>query len=172
MTSLLISDIRPILDFASPIWNTGFIRDQKLLESVQRRWTKQVSGLSQLSYADRLSRLNIFSIKGRLLRNDLILCYKIFHNLSTIKHVDLFTMSPHPGTRGHRFKILPRHTNIEARKRFFSHRVISHWNSLPSDVVESTSLALFKSKLSVTLQDVLFSPWSHSKKNFPPHLCI
>ena len=74
MTTLLISDIRPILDFASPVWNTRFEGDTHLLESVQRRWTKEVCGLSPLSYEERLIRLNLLSMRGRLLRADLIQC--------------------------------------------------------------------------------------------------
>lgn len=65
MMSLLISNIRPITDFASPVWNTGFIGDLALLESVQRRWTKQVYDMSLLPYPERLSHLNLFSTKGR-----------------------------------------------------------------------------------------------------------
>ncbi|KAK4309434.1 hypothetical protein Pmani_018931 [Petrolisthes manimaculis] len=45
MKTLFISDVRPLLDFASPVWNTGFLGDMRLLESVQRRWTKQVGDM-------------------------------------------------------------------------------------------------------------------------------
>ena len=34
--------IRPFLEFSSPVWNTGFVGDSRLLESVLRRWTKKV----------------------------------------------------------------------------------------------------------------------------------
>ena len=155
MTTLFISDIRPIIDFASPVWNTGFSGDRDLLESVQRRWTKQVQNLSTLSYYDRLSNLNMFSIKGRLLRTDLILCYKIFNNLSSIKPTDLFELSPYSGNRGHKHKIFVPYTNTEARKRFYSIRVIKFWNSLPSDVVNSTSVNQFKHKLAQHLNTAL-----------------
>lgn len=155
MKSLLISDIRPLIDFASPVWNTGFLGDLNLLESIQRRWTKQVINFSHLSYPERLSNLNFVSIKGRLLRTDLILCYKIFHDLSPIKPLDLFIMSP-LGTRGHNFKIFVPRSQTEARRRFFSCRVIHHWNSLPQSVVNAPTLTQFKTKLAQTLHDTLF----------------
>ncbi|KAK4303435.1 hypothetical protein Pmani_024548 [Petrolisthes manimaculis] len=106
MKTLFISDVRPLLDFASPVWNPGFLGDMRLLESVQRRWTKQVGDMSLLPYPERLKRLDLFSTNGRLLRLDLILCYNIFHDMSVIKPYDLFVMAPHCGTRGHPLKIL------------------------------------------------------------------
>ena len=66
--------IRPPLEFSSTVWNTGYVGDLKLLESVQRRWTKQMDGLQDLSYYDRLELLNQYSVQDRLLRTDLIKC--------------------------------------------------------------------------------------------------
>ena len=152
-----MSMVRPILDFASPIWNLGFLGQNKLLESVQRRWTKQVAGLTDLSYSDRLSALGLFSVKGRLLRQDLIYCYRIFHNLTIISPTDIFIMSPIVVTRGHRFKIQMQHCQIEARRRFFSCRIIPKWNSLPNDIVDAPSLPVFKSRLQAFLGEELYS---------------
>ena len=72
MVVLFVSHIRPISDYCSCIWNVGHVSDLALLETVQRRWAKNVVGFSNLSYAERLRSLNLFSIKGRLLRSDLI----------------------------------------------------------------------------------------------------
>ena len=155
MSSIFSTDIRPLLEFASPIWNTGYTYDLKLLESVQRRWTKQIEGLSTFSYSERLKFLNMYSTKGRLLRQDLIYTYKIFHDLSAIKPSDIFLLAPDIGTRGHRFKIFVQRPQVEARKRFFSHRVVQHWNALPSDVVDSPSLQVFKSRLHLALDNQL-----------------
>ena len=52
MVSLLISHIRPLLEFASCVWNTGFIGDLHLLESVQRTWIRHIARLSHLSYEE------------------------------------------------------------------------------------------------------------------------
>ena len=72
MTTLFVMHARPILDYFSCVWNTGYSRDLKLLKSVQRQWTKNVAGLESIDYAARLRELILFSIKGRLLRADLI----------------------------------------------------------------------------------------------------
>ena len=156
MTAILISDIRPVLDFCSSLWNLGYLGDLKLIESVQRRWTKQIRGLENFSYRERLKELNLYSVKGRLLRCDLILCFKIFNNLSVIQPNDLFTMAPPVGTRGHRYKIQVPQTSIDARRLFFSCRVIKPWNELSSLVVESTSVESFKRALHDFLGERLF----------------
>ena len=70
MSNIFVSDIRPILDFCSSLWNLGYVGNMRMIESVQRRWTRQIGGLEELSYEERLKRLNLYSIKGRLLRCD------------------------------------------------------------------------------------------------------
>ena len=137
--------------------------DTKWLESIQRRWTKQVCGFEELSYAERLERLNLYSVQGRRLRQDLIYCYKIFHDLSVIKPSDIFTLSPAIGTRGHRFKVQVQHVQLEVRRKFFSSRVVLKWNSLPEEVVEAQSLSAFKSGIHSFLHDDLFDyiDWNH-----------
>ena len=72
MKTLFISQVRSIFDYCSPLWNTCYLGDLRLLENVQRRWTKQVDGFSHLSYKERLLSLDLYSIKGRLLRSNLI----------------------------------------------------------------------------------------------------
>ena len=69
MIQVFTTHIRPIIDFCSALWNTGYVGDLRLLESVQRRWTREISGMSNLSYAERLSILDFYSIKGRLYRD-------------------------------------------------------------------------------------------------------
>lgn len=60
MKSLLTSHIRPVLEFCSVVWHTGYVGDTDMLERVQRRWTKDIVGLSHLDYASRLDALGLF----------------------------------------------------------------------------------------------------------------
>ena len=106
MVKLFTTHVCPLLEFASPVWYTGYVTDLSLLESVQRRWTKLISGSESMSYDQRLITLDLCSVKGRLLRADLIKCWKIFNGMSAITPTDLFTMAPARDiTRGHKFKI-------------------------------------------------------------------
>ena len=49
--------VLPIVMYGSPIWNPTLQRDINLLESVQRCFTKQITGLKELPYSDRLKSL-------------------------------------------------------------------------------------------------------------------
>ena len=68
MLAIYKTHIRPLLEFGSTVWNTGYLGDQRLLESVQRRWTKEITGLAALPYSERLRALELYSVHGRLLR--------------------------------------------------------------------------------------------------------
>ena len=156
MRQVFITHIRPIIDFGCVVWNTGYVGDQRMLESVQRRWTKKVCGFADLPYSMRLSLLNLFSIKGRLLRGDLIQVWKIMSgscpSLSGLFESVIYNYC----TRGHSKKIFkPRHST-DVRSRFFSIRVIDLWNSLPEEVVSAQSIQSFKRLLEIHLGPSLF----------------
>ena len=156
LLSIYTLHIRPLIEYGSCLWNTGYIGDLKLLERIQRRWTRSVEGMEELPYWERLRALNLFSLQGRFLRADLILVYKIFHGLCALKPENLFQAANNVHTRGHRFKIYAPLTNLEIRRRFFAVRVVAHWNALGQDTVEATSLESFKSLLHRDLADSLF----------------
>ncbi|KAK3888205.1 hypothetical protein Pcinc_007736 [Petrolisthes cinctipes] len=157
MVTILKSHIRPILEFGSTVWNTGYLGDLRLLESVQRRWTKHIDSLADLPYTNRLKALNLYSVQGRLLRADLIKCWKIFHKQSVISPSDLFSVSPVTATRGHRFKLVKPHIYTECRRRFFSVRCIDHWNFLPDSVVGANTVEAFKRGLHLSLGELLYA---------------
>ena len=81
------------MDFCSNVWNVGYLGDTRLLESVQRRSTTQRADVSHLAYVERLKVLELFSIFGRVLRADLVKCWKIFHSEVDIGLSDGFTIA-------------------------------------------------------------------------------
>ena len=128
--------------------------DSRLLESVQRHWTKQIIGFQDLSYYDRLKSLSLFSVWGRLLRADLILVWKICSGqIPNLSHIFSFS---HSSTRGHPLKIFVCRSSTEQRKRFFSNRVVKIWNNLSHSTVMSSSLSAFKLGLLDDLSELLY----------------
>ena len=49
--------------------------------------------------------------------------------------------------RGHKYKIAAQRGRTVARSAFFSQRVVTSWNKLPDEVVNATSINMFKNWL-------------------------
>jgi len=76
--------LRPHLDYAISAWR-HYQKDIALLEQVQHRSTKMVSGLRNITYEQRLKVLGLTTFETRMVRADLLQVVKILHN---IDHVD------------------------------------------------------------------------------------
>jgi len=59
----------------------------------------------------------------------------------------LFEMSTTDNTRGHSLKIFRHFSRCNPRHYFFSERVVSRWNALPPEAVNTDSLNSFKNCL-------------------------
>ena len=69
--------VRPHLEYAAPVWSPHLVKHKQLLENVQRRATKLVPGLYQLSYPERLKKLKLPTLAYRRARGDMIQMYKL-----------------------------------------------------------------------------------------------
>lgn len=146
-----ITYVRPILEYASVIWNPYFETDILPIEAIQRNFTKQIccrANIPFTSYPDRLRQLNIRSLQYRRTEADLIMTYKIIHNLVDLPMEDFFSFYRSPyNTRKHDYCLTRPKSASEFEKNFFSNRIIPLWNGLPSEVVNAKTLEVFKSRL-------------------------
>ena len=90
---LFTSIVRPHLEYGNIIWGPHFIGDMKAVERVQKRATKMIPNLHNLSYRERLEILNLSSLYHRRRRGDMIMCVKIITKRINIDANDFFTLS-------------------------------------------------------------------------------
>ena len=148
MFSLLFKAlVRPHLEFSASVWTPFHRADIDRLEKVQRRATKQVPGLRNLSYPERLERLQLPSLEFRRMRGDQIKVYKITSGIYNVNQEDFFH-APHSNqTRGHDKKIAKPAIRTTTKKNSFSFRTIETWNNLPQSVIEAPTLNSFKNRI-------------------------
>ena len=156
--------VRPHLEYATTVCTPLFKKDMIAIENVQRRATKLVTNVKNLSYPERLRKLGLPSLEYRRERADLVEVYKIMNNIDKIDKDKLFAFPTYTVTRGHQFKLAKKQHRLKLRSNSFSLRVIDSWNALPQHVVMAPSLNCFKSRLNVFWKNhpYKFSPWCYS----------
>ena len=117
---------------------------------VQRRATKIIPSLRNLSYEERLKMFGMFSVilRRRRLRGNMIEVFKIIQGIGKVNVGKLFCIYKERRTRKHSLYLkIRRHVNSNIGLKFFTRRVINYWNHLTDVVVSCKSLSTFKMKL-------------------------
>ena len=130
------------LEYCVQVWNPFLAKGINLLEKVQRHATKCLHSLSNLSYEERLGRLDLYSLFCRRQRGDLIEVFKILNRYYDIEPTVFFTINNSSTTRGHQFKLFKEHSALLIRQHFFPNRVVNLWNSLPSSIMLAPTVAV------------------------------
>ena len=144
LVPLFKSLVRSILEYANPVWNTSFKKYITLIEQVQRKYTKHVTGLKDLTYEDRLAKLNLPSLEYRRFRGDHIQVFKISRRVYNNDTNNLIQFTDDTRLRGNDFKITKTRTDKKQLSEFFSFRIVNSWNNLPNNIVNADSLNAFK----------------------------
>jgi hypothetical protein len=135
--------VRSKLEYGNAVWSPMFESEKDRLERVQRRATKNIKRLRDMSYSQRLMELKLPTLEYRRFRGDLIQTYKILHKHDNMDGT-FFTLNRNSTARGHSLKLSKYHCNTRLRQHFFSQRVTNSWNQLPEATVSATNINSFK----------------------------
>ena len=138
--------VRPHLEYAQAVWSPQSKTLIRKIEEVQKRATKLIPGFYNLSYQDRLRKLNLPTLAYRRARGDMIEVYKMLAEKGGYDQAlpCLFTrtssLHDRPSHWSHSKQVYHLGSKNNILLHSFTHRVQNTWNNLPEEVVKATSL--------------------------------
>ena len=136
--------VRPNLEYCIQAWRPCRKKDIDTLERIQRRATKVIPELGDLSYKERLQTSS--------LRGDQIEVFKILNGYANIDRNMFFSLKKDSRTRGHKISKVKDQCRLDIRKYSFSQCKINEWNTLSTYCVTASSVNIFKNKIDANLR--------------------
>ncbi len=154
--------VRPILEFASPVWDSCRRSDQVVLERVQLSVARAVLRQSRISFSNRkvLQDIGWPTLAWRRRRYKLLLLWRLLHGdgpPSLCKAVPpLVSSRASYSFRNRNTVSFPCCSTVRRLKSFLPSAILL-WNSLPSSITEAISSPSFISKLDLHFSADKFS---------------
>ncbi len=126
---IITSFIRPTLEYAAVVWNPHLRKHIEKLEKVQRAATRWVPSLRDLSYEERLKKLQLPTLTERREIGDMIMLYKCVEGMEKID-VKEYVVPNQSSLRGHSKKLYKKRLKKDVKKCSFPDRAIDKWNAL------------------------------------------
>jgi hypothetical protein len=140
--------VRPHLDFAVQAWSPWLLADITVLEKVQQKAVKMVSGLRSHDYTERLKELRLTTLTERRHQADMLHMYKLCSGKLGQRKEEWFSAPPEGAARTRRnadpLNVRPNHGRLEVRRHFFTVRAGEPWNLVPSEIKRARTAAGFK----------------------------
>ena len=149
------------LFYCSTVWSGTSKTNIHKLQLVQNFSARILSGKRKFEHiTPTLKDLNLLPVSDLLLIREAVLMYKRMNNLAPNYLTCLFkkrsSIHQH-NTRNSRNLDIPKCRTAKAQNSFF-YRGVSIWNSLPSEILNSPSVSVFKTKL----KSYYLDRWLHS----------
>ena len=139
--------VRPHLEYCIQAWRPYCKKGIDKLEGIQRRATKMIPELRDLSYESHLLQCGLTTLETRRLRGDQIEVFKIVNGYEDVYRNMFLKLKEGSRTKGHKAALVKEHSRLDMRKYSFSQRVLNEWNKLPSDCVNASSVNMFKNRI-------------------------
>ena len=141
--------VRPTLEYASMVWDSG-VKDQiNRVERIQRRAARFVKAdYHQTHSVDKmLSELQWSSLRERRAHAKVTFMWRIVNNLVAIPIQPPYLYPSSVPHRGHQHRFFQQHCRIQTYQHSFFPSTVRLWNTLPAAVVSAQSLDIFKARL-------------------------
>ena len=123
-----------------------------MLERVQRRATKIIPKLRNISYEMHLKECGLTTLETRRLRGDQIAVFRILNGYENIDRNTFFSVKEERRTRGHGVTLAKKQCRLDIRTFSFSQRTVNERNRLLADCVGASSVNIFKNKFDIYLK--------------------
>ena len=130
---LIVPLYKAIVEYCIQAWRPYRKKDIDKLERIQRRATKIIPELRDLSYESRLLQCSLTTLETRRLRGDQIEVFRIVNGYEDIDRNMFYQLKESSRSRGHKAALVNEQCRLDMRKYSFSQRVINEWNKLPNN---------------------------------------
>jgi len=139
-------------NYRTKIW---FISNRGVRYNKAPNDLKMIRGMEHLSCEERLRESGLFSLEKRRLQGDLIAAFQYLKEAYRKDGDNIFSKAFCDRTRTNGFKLRQSRFWLDIWKKFFTMRVVKHWNRLPREVGEAPSVETFKTRLVRTLSNLI-----------------
>ena len=139
--------VRPILEYASIIWDPQTYSNTLKLETVQRRSARRImqNYNRHASVTTMPQHLDLPTLQQRRRHSKIIMLYRIRHQLANVPTTNYIT----PATRNTQHYNLP-YARTEVYKSSFLPSTITLWNNLQPAIINSTTIPQLRQALQST----------------------
>ena len=141
--------VRPVLEYASSVWDPHTAKDIGKIEAVQRRAARFIKSKykKEDSVSAMIKDLEWNTLEQRRRKARLSMLYKIRHDQVQVKFVKLKRLKSRGGRRGHTEQYERVTCKSEYRNQTFLPKTVREWNSLDQETVNAQTVATFSSRV-------------------------